>query len=432
MSLHRKENNLRRAQARFDRVSRRSKQFQIDFRREANSRGRFHTRAYIVRGEKTHHGGRGIVHKFANAKYRIQGDKPSVTRMIKSWQPKTFKGKLFKVNTRAVNFAVHDVAQTAVDTAFAAETGGIKTADIAQREVRNKLKQKYTREAVDDYHRGVFLMGRTAVDAVKGTHDHLKTKKQYKLEKAKLQLKKADNKLYNAKMAATKADLKKAKAEYKARIVKNKGNKFRKALNKRRSQAYKQTKRELKFERKQLKTEQQFRVKELHNQKKISRNSHPGLLALKPVSYSAKRMRASAWQKAVNEDQDNDVLHAIDSAKRRIAEPIKDKVSKPQRLQREEKKRDRLSDEKSKSNKKLNRQENRLNEKHDKYKQRKKRKPQNKKTKKTVAESFKSAFKFVKNIYEKEVKKFFAAIAVPILIIFLVFAFIILIFSSIV
>ena len=131
-------------------------------------------------------------------------------------------------------------------------------------------------------------------------------------------------------MAATKADLKKAKAEYKARIVKNKGNKFRKALNKRRSQAYKQTKRELKFERKQLKTEQQFRVKELHNQKKISRNSHPGLLALKPVSYSAKRMRASAWQKAVNEDQDNDVLHAIDSAKRRIAEPIKDKVSKPQ------------------------------------------------------------------------------------------------------
>ena len=437
MSLQREENNLRRAQARFDKVSRRSKQFQIDFRREANSRGRFHTRAYIVRGEKTHHGGRGIVHKFANAKYRIQGDKPSVTRTIKSWQPKTFKGKLFKANVRAVNFAVHDVAQTAVDTGLAAETGGIKTADTAQREVRNKLKQKYTREAVDDYHRGVFLVGRTAVDAVKGTHNHLKTKKQYKLEKAKLQLKKADNKLYKAKtqkpkMAATKADLKKAKAEYKARIVKDKGNTLRKAMNKRRLQAYKQTKRELNFERKQLKTEQQFRVKELRNQKKITRNSRPGLLALKPASYSVKRMKASAWQKAVNEDQDNDMLHAIDSAKRRIAEPVKDKISKPQWLQREEKKRDRLSDEKSKSNKKLNRQENKLNENHDKYKQRKKRKPKNKKTKKTVAERFKSAFKFVKNVYEKEVKKFFAAIAVPILIIFLVFAFIIMIFSSIV
>lgn len=89
MSLQRKENNLRKAQARFDKVSRRSKQFWIDFRREENSRGRFHTRAYIVRGEKTHHGGRGIVHKFANAKYRIRGDKPSVTRTIKSWQPQT-------------------------------------------------------------------------------------------------------------------------------------------------------------------------------------------------------------------------------------------------------------------------------------------------------------------------------------------------------
>lgn len=437
MSLHRKENNLRRAQARFDRVSRRSKQFQIDFRREANSRGRFHTRAYIVRDEKTHHGGRGIVHKFTNAKYRIQGDKPSVTRTIKSWQPKTFKGKLFKANARAVNFAVHDVAQTAVDTALAAETGGIKTADAAQREVRNKLKQKYTREAVDDYHRGVFFVGRTAVDAVKGTHSHLKQKKQYKLEKAKFKLQKADNKLFKAKsykpkLKANKADLKNAKAQYKSKIVKDKHNIYRKAMNKRRLQAYKQSKKELKFERKQLKTEQEFRVKELRNQKKITSNSRPGLLALKPASYSAKRMRASAWQKTVNEDQDNDMLHAIDSAKRRIAEPVKDKISKPQRLQREEKKSDRLSDEKSKSNKKLNRQENKLNEKHDKYKQRKKRKPQNKKTKKTVAERFKSAFKFVKNVYEKEVKKFFAAIAVPILIIFLVFAFIIMIFSSIV
>ncbi|HRR77324.1 MAG TPA: hypothetical protein P5191_11010 [Ruminococcus sp.] len=321
MDLRRKENNLRKAQARFDKVSRRTKQFQIDFRREQNRRGRFHTHAHIVRGEKTHHGGRGIIHKFANAKYRITGDAPSVTRTIKSWQPKTVRGKLFKANVGAVNFAVHDVGQTAVDTALAAETVGLKTSDIAQREVRNKLKQKYTREAVDDYHRGVFLMGRTATDAVKGVHNHLKTKKQYKLEKAKLQLKKADNKLYKAKtqkpkMAATKADLKQAKAEYKAKVKPAHGNKLRKAMNKRRLQAYKQTKRELKFERKQLKTESKFRTKELRNQRKIVHLSDPGLLALKPATYTAGRMKASAWQKAVNEDRDNDFLHAIDSAKK--------------------------------------------------------------------------------------------------------------------
>lgn len=436
MSLQRKENNLRRAQARFDRVSRRTKQFQIDFRREQNSRGRFHTHAHIVRGEKTHHGGRGIIHKFANAKYRITGDKPSVTRTIKSWQPKTFKGKLFKANARAVNFAVHDVAQTAVDTALAAEKGGIKTADTAQREVRNKLKQKYTREAVDDYHRGVFLMGRTAVDAVKGTHNHLKTKKQYKLEKAKLQLKKADNKLYKAKtqkpkMAATKADLRKAKAEYRVKVKPAHGNKLRKAMNKRRLQAYKQTKRELKFERKQIRTESKFRIKEYRNQKKIKKLSDPGLLALKPATYTAGRMKASAWQKAVNEDQDNDFLHAIDSAKRRVVEPAAQKVSKPQRLQKKEKQRDRLNDKKSKSNNRLNRQESKLKDKHDSYKKRKKPKPKKKKgAKDMISAALKAAWKFVKNVYESEVKKFFLCLAIPVIVILLVFAIFTMIFSA--
>ena len=440
MSLQRKENNLRRAQARFDRVSRRSKQFQIDFRREQHSRGRFHTRAYIVRGEKTHHGGRGIIHKFANAKYRIMGDVPSVTRTINAWKPKSKKGKVFKGAAKVTNFSVHDVTQTAVDTALATETVGLKVSDTAQREVRNKLKQKYTREAVDDYHRGVFLMGRTTVDAVKGVHNHLKTKKQYKLEKAKLQLKKADNKLYRAKtnrpkLCANAADLRKAKADYRAKVKPAHGNKLRKAMNKRRLQAYKQTKRELKFEKKQLVTENKFRVKEYRNQKKIVKNASPGLLALKPATYTAGRMRASAWQKAVNEDQDNDFVHAIDSAKRRIAEPVVQKVSKPQRLQREEKQRDRLSDNKSKSDKKLNRQESRLKDKHDSYKKRKKKpKPKSskksKKAKDTISAALKAAWKFVKNVYETEVKKFFLSLAIPVIVILLVFGIITMIFSA--
>lgn len=257
MSLQRKENNLRKAQARFEKVSKRTKQFQIDYRREANNHGKYRTRAYIVRGEKMHHSGRGILHKTVNLKYRINGDIPSVIRFINSSEPKTKRGKLFKKSAQAVNFAVHDVGKTAVDTALAAETVGIKTSDIAQREIRNKLKQKYTREAVDDYHRGVFIVGRTAVDAVKGTHRHFKQKKQHKLEKAKFKLKKADHavfkaKTYHPKLKVNKADLKKANANYKSKIVKAKGNKLRKAMNKRRLQAYQQMKRELKFERKQL------------------------------------------------------------------------------------------------------------------------------------------------------------------------------------
>ena len=398
MGLQRKQNNLRKAQARFDKVSRRSKQFQIDFRREQNSRGNYHTRAYIVRGEKTHHGGRGIIHKVANAKYRIKGDVPSATRAINAWKPKSKKGKVFKGAAKVTNFAVHDVTQTAVDTALAAETVGLKGADVAQREVRNKLKQKYTREAVDDYHRGVFFVGRTAVDAVKGTHCHLKQNNQQKLEKAKYKLQKAEYKVFKAdsykpKLSASKADIKSAKAFYKSRKVRDRGNPYRRAMNKRRKQAYLQSKRELKFEQKQLKTDKKFKKKELRNQRKIKRDASAGLLVLKPVSYSAKRMRASAWQKAVNEDQDNDFVHAVDSAKRRIAEPAIEKVKKPQRLQREQKKRDRLKDSESKSKNRLNRQENRLNEKHDKYKQKKKkRRPKNKQTKKSVSDAIEYGF----------------------------------------
>ena len=451
MSLQRKENNLRRAQARLDRVQNpprwkvishlKSREFQIDYRREPNRHGRYRTRAYIVRGAKSYHGNnRGLIHKAVNLKFRVQGDKPSVTRLINSAEATTRKGKFFKRTAQVSNFLVHDTAQTAVDTALAAETVGLKGADVAQREVRNKLKQKYTREAVDDYHRGVFLMGRTAVDAVKGTHNHLKTKKQYKLEKAKLQLQKADNKLFKAKsyrpkLCANAADLRNAKAQYKAKVVKSKGNKYRRAMNKRRLQAYRQSKRELKFERKQLKTEDKFRTKELKNQTKIAKASKPGLLALKPAAYTAGRMKASAWQKAINEDQDNDFLHAVDSAKRRVAEPVAQKVSKPQRLQREEKKRDRLSDKKSKSNKKLNRQENRLNEKHDNFKKRKKKsKPANsknsKKAKNTLSAAVKAAAKFVKNIYEKEVWKFIAMLALIVIVILLVIGIISMIFSA--
>ena len=438
MGLQRKQNNLRKAQARFDKVSRRSKQFQIEFVRGQNRRGKFKTKANIVRGEKQFHGNnRGLIHKVVNAKYRIKGDVPSVTRTINAWKPKSKKGKAFKGVASVTNFAVHDVTQTAVDTALAVETVGLKGTDVAQREVRHKLKEKYTREAVDDYHRGVFFVGRTAVDAVKGTRNHFKQKKQAELEKAKYKLQKAEYKLfkvdsYKPKLKASKADVKAAKALYKSKIVRSRSNPYRRAMNKRRKQAYLQSKRELKFEQKQLKTDKKFKKKELCNQRKIKRNASAGLLVLKPVSYSAKRMRASAWQKAVNEDQDNDVLHAIDSAKRRIAEPVVEKVKKPQRLQREQKKRDRLKDSESKSKNRLNRQENKLNEKHDKYKQKKKkRKPKNKQTKKSLSEVFKSAWKFVKNVYEKEVKKFFATLAVPVIIILLVFAFIIMIFSSI-
>ena len=50
-------------------------------------------------------------------------------------------------------------------------------------------------------------------------------------------------------------------------------------------------------------------------------------------------------------------VHAVDSVKRRIAEPAVQKVSKPERLQREQKKRDNVHDKKLKSDERLKKQE---------------------------------------------------------------------------
>ena len=134
---------------------------------------------------------------------------------------------------------------------------------------------------------------------------------------------------------------------------------------------------------------------------------------------------------AVNEVKDFVFLHAIDSAKRRVVEPAAQKVSKPQRLQKKEKQRDRLNDKKSKSNNRLSRQESRLKEKHDSYKKRKKPKPKKKKgAKDTISAALKAAWKFVKNVYESEVKKFFLCLAIPVIVILLVFAIFTMIFSA--
>jgi len=186
-----RQNNLRKAQSKFKKVSRRSKHFKINFERRENSAGKFKTYVNIIRAEKSY-SGKGLIHKIVNQKSRFTGDKPSVTKFIDSRQPKTFKGKLLKKSVQIANFAVHDTTKTAVDVALASETVGLKSADVAVHEVKNKLKQKYTREAVDDYHRGTFFIGQTAFDAVRGTRNHFKSKKKYKLEKAKFKLKKAE------------------------------------------------------------------------------------------------------------------------------------------------------------------------------------------------------------------------------------------------
>ena len=283
----------------------------------------------------------------------------------------------------------------------------------------NRNLKKITRYYIDEFHL-LLKEEQTAKYRLKKAENVIFKEEKFKPEKRKVLRKLIDNK--------EEFQLNKSK------FRNNDKTNLDRAFYIRRKQKYKQDKRKLNFELKQLKSEKKFRNLTLTNQKKIAKNSNPGLLITKPVKYTGNRMKASAWQKAVNEDQDNDVLHAIDSTKRRIVAPAVQKVSKPQRLQNQQKKRDKISDKDSKSKEKLRKKDNRLKEKHDKPK--KKKKAQNKKRhKSSFGERFKDGLKaflrFVKNVYTAEVKKFFLILIAVILLILLLVALVVMMFSGV-
>jgi hypothetical protein len=157
---------------------------------------------------------------------------------------------------------------------------GLESAKNAQREIRNKLKQKYTREAVDDYHKGTIEILRVGTDAVKGTRKHFKQRKRYKLEKAKYKLQKAEFKLKEVqnkpKIKANKAELKSAKSDFKKHKKNFKSgsrSNVLKARQIRRKQAFRQTNKEIHFKRKKIKSEKKFDSQNLVIQQKIMANT---------------------------------------------------------------------------------------------------------------------------------------------------------------
>mgnify|MGYP006873036300 CR=1 FL=1 len=435
-----KKSELQKARDRLERVSKRQKQFQLNFVRHKTKRGRFKTTVFMERGVREHHGGRGLLHRVYNARFRVKGDRPSFTRAINSFEMQTKGGKFVQRSAKVTNFIIHDVGQTALDAGLVSETLGIKAAETAGREVRHHYQNKYVREAADDYHKGIFFVGRIAVDGIKGTRTHFKQKRQHKLETAKYKLRRAERKDfikngYKPKIEKNKADFKKTKADFKARKQSYKQgakSKIGKAMFKKRKQEFRHAKKEFRNAQKQLKSEKRFKRLEVKNQRKIARHSRSGLLVFKPVGYTAGRLKASAWQKAVNEDSDNDMLHAMDSVKRRVADPTAQHFSTQSKLNREQKKRDNLSDQSGKSQNKLNRQEQKLKEKGEGQRHHKKKRP---KPKKSRLDKFKDGireiFQFVKNVYVKEAGKIFAIVAAIILLILLIVMLITAIFGGV-
>lgn len=450
--LTRTHHQLEKAQAKLQKYSQRQKQFKVQFIRHQNKHGKFKTSVKIVRSEKIcTYSNRGIIHKAVNQKSRIIGDKPSITKSLDSLQPKTIKGKIFKKTAQLIDTTAHETLHFTESAVLSAETLGIKTGEITEREIRHKLKQKYRQEAVDDYHRGTIETLVIAKDAVKGTQNHFKQKKQFKLEKARYKVKKAEYKLfkdeqYKPTLSKTRKELKELKLKYGKRKKSFKRfKKYRKSADKftqnvnrllyqKRKKQYKIESKKFKTISKKLKKEKKFQAKALKKQWRIADLSRPAPLILKPASYTGKRLSASGWQKVVNEDGDNDFLSAVDYVKRHGADNVIRSMN-PQKLkEHNQKKKDRLEKKQGDTHQRLQKRENKLKNKSEQNNKHRRKNPK-KPPKESFGDRFKKAlqeaFKFVKNVFTKEAKIVLLACLVPILIIALILIFILMIFSSI-
>ncbi|MCD7891071.1 MAG: hypothetical protein LUG26_04680 [Ruminococcus sp.] len=243
-------------------------------------KSKFKTTANFVVGEKAdRYAGQGLIHKAVNLQTRVTGDKPSVTKSLKSLQPKIIQGKALKKSAQFANFMTHDAVQTAVNLALASETASLKTGQAVRRNVKYKLKQKYRQEAIDDYHRGTIATLGIAADAVKGTRSHFKQKKAFRLEKARYKVKKAEYKLfmdeqYKSKLAKSRSALKNAKKDFQERKLNFK--QFQKshanstAFTKNVHQTlYRKRKQQYKLESKSIKTTSKSLKKDRKLQRKI-------------------------------------------------------------------------------------------------------------------------------------------------------------------
>ena len=449
--LSRTHHQLAKAEKKLRKYSKNQKQFQIQFVRQQRKNGKFKTIAYVGRGEKSNrYTGHGLIHRAVNLKTRVFGDKPSITKCLDSLKPKELIGKGFKRSAQLVNATAHTALHTAEGTVLGAETVTLKTTQAVERNVWYKLKQKYRQEAIDDYHRGTIATLGITKDTVVGTRRHFKQKKQFKLEKARYKVKKAEYKLfkgeqYKPKLAKSRKELKEVRLKFKKRKksfkrfrkYRKSADKFTKKVNrgiyKKRRKQYRIEAKKFKTLSKKLKKEKKFQAKALKKQWRIADLSRPAPIILKSASYTGKRLSASGWQKAVNSDEDNDFLYAVEYVKRHGVDRAANSMS-PQKLkERNQKKKDRLEKKQGDTHQRLQKREDKLKSKGEQNKHRRK------KSKKPPKESFgdrfknalKEAFNFVKNIYNREARNILLACLVPILIIALVIAFILMFFSSI-
>lgn len=352
-------------------------QFQFRLTRTKFSDGKYRRVVTLERGKRRYHNRNGLLHSIYYERERIVGDKPSITKSLQSWKPVSKRGKLVKGAAVTTNYLVHENVKGIIDVALGSETAAMETGKYTVKTAAEQIKQKYRSNASDDMHRGTLFVARSALDAGRGVYQHFRMRSQYKGEIEQYKLRKQERKELREKYTALKADRKADKQELsrnKKQYKQEKGQERRQA--KAEGRKYTPTQNEIAFQKKYQDQKQKYRYtkgmtqvkkKELkiktqqkRTQNHIRRLSAPNPLVLQPIAYYGKQMRASAWQKAVSEDENNDFMQVVDFGKEHIVDKVIQKNTPYHRLKKQEIRRDRLFDKNAKKQAKLQLKENKL------------------------------------------------------------------------
>ena len=355
----------------------RDTQFQFRLTRTKLSDGKYHRVVTLERGKRRYHNRNGLLHSIYYERGRIVGDKPSITKSLQSWKPVSKRGKLVKGAAVTTNYLIHESSKGIIDVALSSETAAMETGKYAVKTAAEQIKQKYRSSASDDMHKGTLFVAKSALDAGRGVYQHFRMRSQYKGEIEQYKLRKQERKELREKYTALKADRKADKQELfrtKKQYKQEKGQERRQA--KADGRKYTPTQNEIAFQKKYQDQKQKYRYtkgmtqvkkKELRiktqqkrTQNRIRRLSAPNPLVLQPIAYYGKQMRASAWQKAVSEDETNDFMQVVSFGKEHVVDKVIQKNTPYHRLKKQEIRRDRLFDKNAKKQAKLQLKENKL------------------------------------------------------------------------
>lgn len=396
------------------------KELHLKFERVKGKNGKYKTHVKFIRVEASQRP-KGLLHKAFALDRFFEGDKPFQRKNKVRYKPKTKKGRIaYTVAAapfRASKFVIKQNAKLTKATLLTGETAVMKAGSAGirhfSRKLRNSSETQDTGKAV--------LVSITALKKLHGGKNHLIN---YRRQRRKYKNLKQNFKGQKLKNKAVKRNYKKQKNKIKSERKIQK-NKLKNVKNKKQKIVVKS---KIKYQKQLQKSEKKI----VKNQKRAKKAAKKQLkktkphLIMTPAKQQAKQLTASAWQKAVVTNSDNDFMQAADKITRgaeAVSQATK-AVNTKLRKKTEQIQKSRLN----KQQNRLKKQNNSLKKnkrKHIKNNQKKVSQKAAKQVKKAAAKTAKAVADFTKFAF-----KLLGTLLVPILAILMCFVVISLIFTS--